>query len=211
MKKKQYLIVGLGRFGSALAIELSQQGMEVLAIDRDMELVEAHRHILTDVVQGDAMERAVLEQIGAANFDVAVVTMGDDIRSSGTITMHLKELGVKYVIAKAADDFHGRMLLKLGADKVVFPERDMGQRIAHNLVSEKILDFIELSPEYSLMEIRPQQDWLGKPLSALDLRGKHNMNVVAIRSGEKLTIPKHDTCLDAEDVMLVVAMTEDRD
>ena len=211
MKKKQYLIVGLGRFGSALAIALSQQGMEVLAIDRDMELVEEHRHVLTDVVQGDAMERAVLEQIGAANFDVAVVTMGDDIRSGGTITMHLKELGVKYVIAKAADDFHGRMLLKLGADKVVFPERDMGQRIAHNLVSEKILDFIELSPEYSLMEIRPQQDWLGRTLSELDLRTKNNMNVVAIRSGEKLTIPKRDTCLNAEDVMLVVAMTEDRD
>jgi len=211
MKKKQYLIVGLGRFGSALATALSEQGMEVLAIDRDMEHVEDHRHVLTDVVQGDAMERAVLEQIGAANFDVAVVTMGDDIRSSGTITMHLKELGVKYVIAKAADDFHGRMLLKLGADKVVFPERDMGQRIAHNLVSEKILDFIELSPEYSLMEIRPQQEWLGKPLSALDLRTKNNMNVVAIRSGEKLAIPRHDTCLNADDVMLVVAMTEEGD
>ena len=211
MKKKQYLIVGLGRFGSALATALSEQGMEVLAIDRDMEHVEDHRHVLTDVVQGDAMERAVLEQIGAANFDVAVVTMGDDIRSSGTITMHLKELGVKYVIAKAADDFHGRMLLKLGADKVVFPERDMGQRIAHNLVSEKILDFIELSPEYSLMEIRPQQEWLGKPLSELDLRTKNNMNVVAIRSGEKLAIPRHDTCLNADDVMLVVAMTEEGD
>ena len=211
MKKKQYLIVGLGRFGSALATALSEQGMEVLAIDRDMEHVEDHRHVLTDVVQGDAMERAVLEQIGAANFDVAVVTMGDDIRSSGTITMHLKELGVKYVIAKAADDFHGRMLLKLGADKVVFPERDMGQRIAHNLVSEKILDFIELSPEYSLMEIRPQQEWLGRPLSELDLRTKNNMNVVAIRSGEKLAIPRHDTCLNADDVMLVVAMTEEVD
>jgi len=211
MKKKQYLIVGLGRFGSALATALSEQGMEVLAIDRDMEHVEDHRHVLTDVVQGDAMERAVLEQIGAANFDVAVVTMGDDIRSSGTITMHLKELGVKYVIAKAADDFHGRMLLKLGADKVVFPERDMGQRIAHNLVSEKILDFIELSPEYSLMEIRPQQEWLGRPLSELDLRTKNNMNVVAIRSGEKLAIPRHDTCLNADDVMLVVAMTEEGD
>ena len=209
MKKKQYLIIGLGRFGSALARTLCEQDMEVLAIDRDMEIVEAHRNLLTDVIQGDAMERAVLEQIGAANFDVAVVTMGDDVRSSGTITMHLKDLGVKYVIAKAGDDFHGRMLLKLGADKVVFPERDMGQRIAHNLVSEKILDFIELSPDFSLMEIRPQPEWLDRTLNELDLRTKMNINVVAIRTGEKLIIPVRDTRLRVGDVMLVVAETQD--
>ena len=205
MKKKQYLIVGLGRFGSALATALSEQGMEVLAIDRDMEHVEDHRHVLTDVVQGDAMERAVLEQIGAANFDVAVVTMGDDIRSSGTITMHLKELGVKYVIAKAADDFHGRMLLKLGADKVVFPERDMGRRMAHNLISGNILEFIQLSPDYTLSEISPLKKWMGKSLLELKLRSEYRINVIAIRTGEKINAsPNADDVIREGDAMIVM-------
>ena len=209
MKKKQYLIVGLGRFGSALATALSEQGMEVLAIDRDMEHVEDHRHVLTDVVQGDAMERAVLEQIGAANFDVAVVTMGDDIRSSGTITMHLKEMGVGCVMVKAHDDFQGRMLTKLGADKILFPERDMGRRIAHNLISEKIMDFIELSPDYSLMEIRPRPEWIGKTLKELNLRTQHRINVVAVRTGKDVNaMPDMNTCIGAEDVMLVVSQME---
>ena len=172
MKKKQYLVIGLGRFGSAVATTLHAEGMEVFAVDRNMERVEAHRSRLTDVVRADAMDKSVLEQIGAANFDVAIVTIGEDIKSSGTITMLLKEMGVKCVIVKAFDEFHGRMLTKLGADKVVFPERDMGQRIAHNLVSEKILDFIELSPDYSLMEMRPNPEWVGHSLGELNLRGR---------------------------------------
>ena len=158
-KSRQYLVVGLGRFGSALALALAEQGMQVLAIDRNLEIVEAHRSKLTDVVRGDAMDASVLKQLGVADFDAAVVTMGDDVKASSVIVMHLKELGVPYVIAKASDDFHGRMLTRLGADKVIFPERDMGQRIAHNLVSEKIMDFIELSPDYSLMEMRPRRGY----------------------------------------------------
>ena len=146
-KKTQYLVVGLGRFGSAVATALAEQGMQVLAIDRSMDVVEAHRSRLTDVLRGDAMDVEVLTRLGVADFDAAIITMGDDVKGSSVITMHLKELGVKYIIAKAADDFHGRMLTKLGADKVIFPERDMGRRVAHNLVSEKIMDFIEISPD----------------------------------------------------------------
>lgn len=208
-KNKQYLVVGLGRFGSAVAIGLAEQGMQVLAIDDDMQLVEEHRSQLTDVVCGDAMDREVLEQIGAADFDVAIVTMGDDIKSSCTITMQLKEMGVETVIVKAADDFHGRMLTKLGADKVIFPERDMGRRIAHNLVSEKIMDFIELSPDYSLMEMRPRPEWIGKTLKELNLRAMHRINVVAVRSGEAVNaMPDMNTCIGANDVMLVVSQNE---
>ena len=207
--KKQYLVVGLGRFGSAVAVTLAEQGMQVLAIDRSMEAVEIHRSRLTDVVCGDAMDRGVLEQIGAADFDVAIVTIGEDIKASGVITMQLKELGVKSVIVKAADDFHGRMLTKLGADKVIFPERDMGQRIAHNLVSEKIMDFIELSPDYSLVEMRPRPEWVGKPLKELNLRTRHRINVVAVRSGETVNaMPDMNTCIGENDVMLVVSQNE---
>ena len=197
--KKQYLVVGLGRFGSAVAVTLAEQGMQVLAIDRSMEAVEIHRSRLTDVVCGDAMDRGVLEQIGAADFDVAIVTIGEDIKASGVITMQLKELGVKSVIVKAADDFHGRMLTKLGADKVIFPERDMGQRIAHNLVSEKIMDFIELSPDYSLVEMRPRPEWVGKPLKELNLRTRHRINVVAVRSGEAVAASDEEDTADTND------------
>lgn len=208
-KSKQYLVVGLGRFGSAVATTLVQEGMQVLAIDRSMDAVEIHRSQLTDVVRGDAMDRGVLEQIGAGNFDVAIVTIGEDVKASGVITMHLKEMGVPYIIVKAYDSFHGRMLTKLGADKIIFPERDMGQRIAHNLVSEKIMDFIELSPDYSLVEMRPRPEWIGKTLKELDLRRRERINVVAVRSGESVNaMPDLNTCLNAGDVMLVVSQLE---
>ena len=208
-KKKQYLVVGLGRFGSAVAIALAEQGMQVLAIDANLELVEQHRSLLTDVLCGDAMDHSVLEQIGAADFDVAIVTIGEDIKASGVVTMQLKEMGVGCVIVKAFDDFHGRMLTKLGADKVIFPERDMGQRIAHNLVSEKIMDFIELSPDYSLMEIRPRPEWVGSSLKELNLRARERINVVAVRSGEVVNaMPDMNTMIGADDVMLVVSQNE---
>ena len=210
--KKQYLVIGLGRFGSSLAITLCQKGAEVLAVDSDMERVEEHRSLLTEVMQADAMDRAVLEEIGVENFDIAIVTIGSDIRSGGTITMLLKEMGAKYVIAKADDEFHGRMLTKLGADKVVFPERDMGQRMAHNLLSEKILDFIELSPDYSLMEMRPKAGWLNKPLRELNLRTRYQINIVAIRTGENVNaMPDMNTCIGEDDVLLVVAATQSLD
>lgn len=208
-KKKQYLVVGLGRFGSSVAIALAEQGMQVLAIDASMERVEDHRSLLTDVLCGDAMDHSVLEQIGAADFDVAIVTIGEDIKASSVITMQLKEMGVGCVIVKAFDDFHGRMLTKLGADKVIFPERDMGRRIAHNLVSEKIMDFIELSPDYSLMEMRARSEWVGKNLKELNLRATERINVVAIRSGEEVNaMPDMNTVIGANDVMLVVAKNE---
>ena len=208
-KKPQYLVVGLGRFGSALATELVEQGMQVLAIDRSMDAVEAHRGRLTDVVRGDAMDESVLEGLGAGDFTAAIITMGDDVKASSVITMHLKEMGVPYIIAKAADDFHGRMLTRLGADKVIFPERDMGRRVAHNLVSEKIMDFIELSPDYSLMEMRPRPEWVGVPLKELNLRGRHRINVVAVRSGGEVNaMPGPDMVLRAEDVLLVVSQSE---
>ena len=207
-KKSQYLVVGLGRFGSALATSLMEQGAQVLAIDLSMEAVEAHRSKLTDVVCGDAMDEYVLSQLGVSDFSAAIITMGDDVKASSVITMHLKELGVPYIVAKASDDFHGRMLTRLGADKVIFPERDMGQRIAHNLVSEKIMDFIELSPDYSLMEMRPRPEWTGVPLRELNLRRKHRINVVAVRSGGEVNaMPDPDSVLKADDVMLVVTQS----
>ena len=208
-RRKQYIVVGLGRFGSAIAETLCEAGEEVLGVDMDMDLVEDMRDRITHTVQMDAMDRDALEALGVSEFDVAFVTMGSDIRASGTITLMLKELGVKQVIAKAHDDFHGRMLEKLGADTVLFPERDMGRRIAHNLVSGNIIDYLELSPDYSMAEVRPMRDWVGKPLKELDLRNRLGLNIIVIRNGEDLDpMPQPDTVIREGDVLLVVAREE---
>ena len=208
-KNKQYIVVGLGRFGSAIAETLCEAGEEVLGVDKDMDLVEGMRDKITHAVQMDAMDRDALEALGVRDFDVAFVTMGSDIRASGTITLMLKELGVKRIIAKAHDDFHGRMLEKLGADKVLFPERDMGRRVAHNLVSGNIVDYLELSPEYSMAEVRPMKDWVGKTLKDLALRSRAGVNVIAIKRGEDVNpMPQPDTVISEDDALLVVAREE---
>ena len=207
--KKQYIVVGLGRFGRAIAETLCEAGEEVLGVDMDMELVEDMRDRITHAVQMDAMDRDALTALGVKDFDVAFVTMGSDIRASGTIVLMMKELGVKRVIAKAHDDFHGRMLEKLGADEVLFPERDMGRRIAHNLVSGNIIDYLELSPDYSMAEVRPRKEWVGKPLRDLALRSRIGLNIIAIRNGEALDpMPRPDTVIQENDVLLVVAREE---
>ncbi len=207
--KKQFIVVGLGRFGTAIAETLCQDGAEVLGVDRRMDVVEDLRDTLTHTVQMDAMDRDALSALGIPDFDVAFVTMGSDIRASGTIVMSLKELGAKQVIAKAQDEFHGRMLEKLGADRVLFPERDMGRRVAHNLVSGDIIDFLELSNEYSMAEIRPKPEWVGKTLMELNMRSKLGINVVAIRTGESLNaMPLPNTAISEEDVLLVVVKDE---
>lgn len=211
MKKnrKQYIVVGLGRFGCSIAETLCEAGEEVLGVDRRMDLVESMRDKITQAVQMDAMDRDALMALGVQDFDVAFVTMGSDLRASGIITMLLKELGVKHVIAKAFDEFHGRMLEKLGADKILFPERDMGRRIAHNLVSENIIDYLELSPDFSMAEIKPESAWIGKNLKELDMRGKMGINVVAIRNGEDLNaMPTMNTVIHEDDIMLVVTSEE---
>ena len=207
--KKQYIVVGLGRFGCAIAQTLCQDGAEVLGIDRRMDLVEDMRDTLTHAIQMDAMDRDALAALGVEDFDIAFVTMGSDIRASGTIVLLLKELGARRVIAKAHDEFHGRMLEKLGADQVLFPERDMGRRFAHQLVSGNIIDYLELSSKYSMAEIRPKPEWIGRTLMELGMRNRLGINVVAIRNGEALNaMPQPDTALREDDVLLVVTSEE---
>ena len=204
--KRQVLVIGLGRFGCAIAQTLVQDGVQVMGIDRRMDLVEEMRDSLTQAVQADSMDRDAMMALGVGEFDTAFVTIGGDLKASCVTTMLLKELGVEHVVAKAADDFHGRMLEKLGADKILFPERDMGKRIAHNLVSGNLLEYIELSPDFSMAEILAEPDWAGKTLSELHLRDRMGINVVAVRSGEKTNpLPTSGTVIQEGDIMLVVA------
>jgi len=212
MKKqvaRQVMVIGLGRFGSSIARTLSEDGLQVMCIDRRMDLVEEMQEFVTQVVQADSTDRETMEALGAGDFEIAFVTMGGDIKVSCITTMLLKELGVKTVVAKAADEFHGRMLEKLGADKVVYPERDMGRRIAHNLVSGNLLEYIELSPDFSMAEIIANPEWEGRKLSELNLRAGLGVNVVAIRSGEEVNaLPNSETVIRQGDIMLVVAGEE---
>ena len=205
-KNRTVMVVGLGRFGASIARTLSEDGVQVLGIDRRLDLVESLQQELTQAVQADSMDRETLHMLGAGDFDTAFVTIGGDLKASCATTMLLKELGCKQVIAKAADEFHGRMLEKLGADKVLFPERDMGKRIAHNLVSGNLLEYIELSPDFSMVEIQAGPEWNGKALRALNLRERLGINVVAVRSGGKTNaLPTAETVIHEEDLMLVVA------
>ena len=208
-QKRQFIVIGLGRFGQAIAQTLCQDGEEVLGVDRRMDLVEDMKDVLTRAVQLDAMDRDALAALGVQDFDTAFVTMGSDIRASGTIVLLLKELGAKKIVAKAHDEFHGRMLEKLGADQVLFPERDMGRRIAHNMVSGNIIDYLELSPDYSMVEIRPKSDWIGRSLKQLALRSSMGINIVAIRNGEALNaVPGPDDVIREGDVLLIIAREE---
>ena len=205
-KNRTVMVVGLGRFGASIARTLSEDGVQVLGIDRRLDLVESLQQELTQAVQADSMDRETLHMLGAGDFDTAFVTIGGDLKASCATTMLLKELGCKQVIAKASDEFHGRMLEKLGADKVLFPERDMGKRIAHNLVSGNLLEYIELSPDFSMVEIQAGPEWNGKALRALNLRERLGINVVAVRSGgETDALPTAETVIHEGDLMLVVA------
>ena len=186
--KKQYLVLGLGRFGSSLAITLCRQGAEVLAVDRNMDTVEEHRSLLTEVIQADAMDKSVLEEIGVENFDMAIVTIGSDVRTSGTITMLLKEMGVKHVIAKADDEFHGRMLTKLGADKVIFPERDAGERIANIYGRDSVFDCIEIMENHAIYEIAVPTEWVGKSVREVNVRAHYGANILGIKKSSDASL-----------------------
>ena len=205
MKKKQFAIVGLGRFGTSVAKTLYQMGYEVLAVDADEARVQDFSDEVTHVVQADTTDEDTLKALGIRNFDVVVVAIGADVQANLMTTLQLKEMGVPYIVAKAKNPLHGKMLEKIGADRVVYPERDMGQRVAHNLVSSNVLEYIELSPDYSIVEVTAPSALVGKNLLETDLRGRYEVNVVAIRRGEQLLVPPQPTEKILEkDVLFVV-------
>lgn len=209
MASKQFVVIGLGRFGSSVAKTLYSLGNEVLAIDTDEEVVQSISDSVTHAVQADATDEATLRSLGVRNFDVAVVTIGSNVQSSVMITLLIKELGVKYVIAKAQNELHAKVLYKIGADRVVFPERDMGVRVAHNLCSSNILDYIELSPDYSIMELTAIDEWENKSLRELGMRSKYGINVMAIKTGTQINVsPSADDKINHGDVLVVIGGTD---
>lgn len=209
MTSRQYVVIGLGRFGTSIARTLYSLGNEVLALDIDDETVQEISQEVTHAVQADSTDENVLKALGLRNFDIGVVTIGADIKSSIMTTLILKEIGIKFVVAKAHDEIHAKVLYKIGADRVVFPERDMGVRVAHNLCSSSILDYIELSPDYSIMEVAAIKKWIGKSLKELNIRNKYGINVMAIKRGRDINIsPEADEYIRKDDILVVIGGTE---
>ncbi|UNK17694.1 TrkA family potassium uptake protein [Paenibacillus sp. N3/727] len=212
MKAKQFVVIGLGRFGSSLALELMDLGYEVLGIDRDEEVVEDMSEFLTHTVVADATDEEVLKSLGIRNFDCGIVAIGDEIQTSILAAILLKESGVATVVAKAISVLHGRALEKLGVDRVIFPERDMGIRVAHQLVTPNLLDYIELSKDYRIVEMTVTDCMDGKTLNELNTRVRYGISVVALnqRSGV-IVAPTAMDILRAGDIMVVIGSKENID
>ncbi len=206
---KQFIVLGLGRFGSAVATTLAELGNEVLGVDSDPERVNALKNKITEAVQADISEERTLTELGAKNFDAAIVGVGSDLESSILATIMLKEMGIKYIIAKAQNALHRKVLEKIGVDKVVFPERDMGIRIARSLITPNIKDYIELEPDYSVIEIEALPDFVDKTLSELDLRNKYGINVLAIKRDNSFNIsPKAKDVIKKGDFLIIIGETK---
>ncbi|OPJ59059.1 potassium channel family protein [Clostridium oryzae] len=209
MEKKQFVVIGMGKFGSSVAKTLYSLGNDVLAIDSNEDIIQEVSESVTHAVQMDATDEMSLRSLGIKNFDVAVITIGSDIQSSVMSTLLIKELGVKYIIAKAHSEIHAKLLRKIGADRVVLPEKDMGIRVAHNLVSSNILDFIELSPDYSIAEVACPSKWNGRTLRELNLRSVYGITVMAIKRSEKVSVsPGADDRIQNGDMIVAIGKTE---
>lgn len=209
MERNQYAVIGLGRFGSSLAKELVGLGYEVLGIDRNEEIVQELSSKLTFAVEADATDEPMLRSLGIRNFDCAVVAIGDDIQASILAAILLKDLGVKKVVAKAMTELHGKVLKRIGVDQVIFPERDMGVRIAHQLVSPNLLDYIELSDEYTIAELNVPRSMYGRSLKEVNMRANYGCSIVAINKHSGMVIaPTADDVIEKNDILVVIGTND---
>lgn len=202
---KQIIVIGSGRFGSSVAKTLTKLGHDVMVIDQNHDIIREMSEYVAHAVQMDAIDEASFRTIGLRNFDVAVVAIGSDIEASIMATLIAKESGVPLVIAKALTEIHGKLLKKIGADKIIYPERDMGMRVAYGLVTPNILDVIEFSNDYSIIETAALNDWEGKSLKDLNLSRQYGLTVIAIKAGEHIDIvPSSDTVINHDDVVVIL-------
>lgn len=209
MPVREFAVIGLGRFGRAVATTLYDMGFSVLGVDVDEEIVQEMVPHATHVVAADATDEEVLRSLGLRNFDVVVVAIGD-VEASVLVTLMLKEMGVRRVVAKAVSEHHGRVLQRIGADRVVFPERDMGTRVAQRMVSAHFLDYIEVSPDVSVVELQAGGDMVGKNLEQLRLRNRFRVTVIAIRRGDDVVVsPGASAVIEARDVVVVIGSNAD--
>lgn len=202
---KSYVVIGLGRFGSAIARELCAQGAEVLAVDVSSENVQNVANDVTQAVVANAQDKEVLRALGVREFDCAVIAIGEDLAASVLTVMNLKELGVPYIVCKAHGETHRRVLEKLGVDRVVIPEKEYAERLGRSLFSHNVLDYIELSHDYGILEVPAPREWVGKSLKELNVRAKLGVNIIAIESGESTNVsPAADYRIQSGDILAVL-------
>lgn len=202
---KNFIVIGLGRFGSSVARELCELGCQVLALDTDRELVQNIADEVTHALVGDARDPDVLKSLGVKDYDCTIVAVGNDVGSSALITMRLKEAGAAQVVCKAQSHVHQRLLEKVGADRVIFPEYEMGVKLAQGLANSNIINFIELSSDYGIVEIDLPDGWAGKTIRDVDVRAKYEVNIIAVRRDQEINVsPGADYVLFRGDKLMVI-------
>ena len=205
---KTYAVFGLGRYGAAVAKELVESGMEVIAVDTDQRIVNDAASYLPVCKCADVTDAEVISRLGIGNIDTVIVCMAGNLEASVMSVTLCKEAGVQNVIAKCANEMHQKILLRVGADQVVFPENESGVRLAKNLLSSGFIDMISLSKEVSMVEIDVRDEWCGKNLIELNLRKKYGVNIVAVKKGERVDINVNpEQALEADDTLIVIANT----
>lgn len=218
---RQFAVIGLGRFGSSVARTLSEKGKEVIGIDLREQVVQEMSEVISQAICVDAKDEKALKALGIQNVDVAIVAIGD-LEASILITLMLKEMGIKEIVAKAVTEDHKKVLEKIGATRIVMPERDMGQRVAGALIAPQVLEHIDLSEDSSIVEIVPPEDFVGKSLRELNIRAQYGVNVIAIKRKaksllgkgetkveEKIVVtPQADEIIRTKDVLIVIGSNE---
>lgn len=208
--RREFAVIGLGQFGGSICLELSKEGMDVLAIDRDPQKVNEFKNIASHAVIADATDEQVLRELEVDHINHVIVAIGDNIQASILATVILTDLNVKKIIVKAQNEYHEKILNRIGASKVVHPERDMGKRLAHSLISNNILDYLELSDEHSIVEVRIGPNVVGRTLIDLNIRANYGCNVVGIRRGKEMNVsPDSTDTLEKGDVLIVIGTNED--
>ncbi|MCR4615662.1 MAG: TrkA family potassium uptake protein [Clostridiales bacterium] len=202
---KSFLLIGAGKFGKSIAMELNRMGQQVMIVDKNEDLIEDIMPYVTDGQIGDCSNKEFLRLLGVSNFDTAIVTIAEDFQSSLETTLNLKELGAKHVIARALNDVHEKFLLRNGADEVIFPEKQMAKWIAVRYSANNILDYVEIDGDCSMFELQVPSSWIGKTVVDLNVRNKYDINIIALKKNQKMNIfVKPDTVLEEDMTMFVV-------
>lgn len=205
---KSYIVVGMGRFGSEVAKRLCQLGCEVLAVDVNSDLIQGISSEVTHAVVADGRDMGVLRALGAGDFDCGIVAIGDSLADAVLVTMNMKELGIPKVVCKARDDTYRQVLKKLGADQIVIPEQEQAYRLARSLSSQNVLDYIELSEDYGIIDLPTPDSWTGKTLRELNVRAKLGVNILAIKKEHKINVsPMADYTICKGDIMVILGDT----
>lgn len=207
---KSFLVIGLGRFGNHLCQDLVNLGSEVMIIDKDEAAVQDLLECATTVKIGDCTKEEVLRSLGVGNFDVCFVCIGSNFQSSLEVTSLLKDLGAKYVVSKASRDIHAKFLLRNGADEVIYPDKDIAERVAVKYSANHVFDYFELHSDYSIFEIQPKKTWIGHSIAEANIRAKYNVSIFGIQKGDQLNVfPKPDYIMTKEDHLMVVGLKKD--